>query len=290
MSAFTEDPATWPPEHEQRREHWLIERRLREELLASSPEDRDAAFADAYDRLFREVPWHDANTISDGREEEIEEHFFAMYSPLVGPRDTLVDLGCGTGGLVRRFAPVVARAIGVDASEEMIAPSRASAPPNAEFVTGSVVRPPLPPRSADLAVSRQVMEHLHPDDVPAHLAAVREMLRPRGRFLIETPQRLTGPWDISRGMSQTPTGFHLREYTHWELAAMLRQAGFSKVRVRVVPATVLARMGPLRRFTWIPVGPKSAAEHLAERLPPRRREQVVKASLASLVVLLATRA
>jgi SAM-dependent methyltransferase len=236
------------------------------------------------------VPWHAANTLSKGEEDAIEEHFFAMYSPLVGPRDTLVDLGCGTGGLVRRFAPVVARAIGVDASEEMIAPSRASAPPHAEFVTGSVVRPPLPPGTADLAVSRQVMEHLHPDDVPAHLAAVREMLRPRGRFLIETPQGLTGPWDISRGLSETPTGFHLREYTHRELAAMLRDAGFTSVRARLVPATVLARLGPLRRWMWIPVGPKGAAERLAERLPPRRRDQVVKASLASLVVLLAARA
>jgi SAM-dependent methyltransferase len=287
--AWTSDPATWPPPARFNYEHWLIERELRAELLASTPENRDEVFRDVYNRLFELVPWHEANDMDPERERREEDFFFGAYGGLTRPDDTLLDLGCGDGALIRRFAPAVARCIGIDASDAMVAFCRERAPANAEFVVGSVVDVPLPPGSVDVAVSRQVMEHLHPDDVPRHLAAVHRSLRPGGRFLIETPSRLTGPWDVSRGFSETPTGFHLREYTNGELARMLRRAGFRRVQTPAVPSRLLPRLARRSLPAYVPAGAKGALEGLAERLSPVPRRRLATAAMARQVVLVAHR-
>lgn len=254
------ETAGWPPPEERDRVQWEIERALREELLASSPRTRADVTREVYDRLFDEVPWHKAHTTDEAAESAYEEQWFQQYGPLTGPADTLVDLGCGRGSLIRRFAAAVHECIGIDASAAMIALAERNAPPNARFLTGDLLDPPLPPASVDFVVSRQVIEHLHPDDVPDHLRAVLRLLRPRGRFLIETPSRLTGPWDISRGFTPTATGFHLHEYTNCELGAMLRDAGFRHVRSVAVPSRILVRLGRARPHAYVPSWVKAIVE------------------------------
>ena len=38
---------------------------------------------------------------------ECEDYWFTLYGPLTRPDDTLIDLGCGDGHLVRRFAQLM---------------------------------------------------------------------------------------------------------------------------------------------------------------------------------------
>lgn len=285
---WTADPATWPPEKEQRRAHWLVERELRERLLASSAEDRDEVTRDVYNELFRRVPWHIVHDPPGADEIASEDYWFTLYGPLTKPSDTLVDLGCGDGHLVRRFAPAVRECIGVDASDDMVAMCEAMGIPNARFVVGGVVDPPLEPQSADFAVSRQVMEHLHPDDAIAHLRAVREILRPGGRFLIETPNGLTGPWDVSRGFTDTATGFHLHEYTHRELAGLMMRAGFDRVRAPAFrPGVMRLLKGDTRAYA--PAGVKAAVERIARPLSLRSRMALARTFGLGQVVLVAER-
>lgn len=288
-AGWTRDPATWPPERRRDFEHWIIERDLRGELLAASPETRDDIFRDVYDRLYRAIPWHPGNHSDHEAERAYEEFWFRSYGALSRPGDTVVDLGCGHGALVRRFATSVARCVGLDASDDMIALCRAGAPPNADFVCSSVIDPPLPDASADLAISRQVTEHLHPDDLPRHLRSVLRILRPGGRFLIETPSRLTGPWDVSRGFTAGATGFHLREYTNGELAGELRRAGFARVRTPLVPRRLMARLGPLATRAYVPAGVKGALERIVGPLPESPRRALARAALAASVLLVAER-
>jgi SAM-dependent methyltransferase len=82
----------------------------------------------------------------------------------------------------------------------------------------------------DVVVSDQVVEHLHPDDIVEHFRSAREILRDGGRYIVRTPQRLTGPHDLSPifGFQET-VGMHLREYTNTELRTIMRDAGFMKV-------------------------------------------------------------
>ncbi len=285
---WTDDPATWPPPSAQRRAHWLIERELRERLLASSPGDRDAVTREAYNDLFRRVPWHVANEPPSDDEDAYEDYWFRLYRSATRPTDTLVDVGCGRGGLVRRFAPAVAEAIGIDASDEMASIARAGAPSNARFMVASAIEPPLPPRSADVVVSRQVMEHLHPDDAERHLRAVWRILRPGGRFLIETPSRLTGPWDVSRGFTDTATGFHLREYTVGELGRMMRSVGFDRVTSPLSPSRLRLRSRALDRAT-VPASVKGTLERALEPLPRRPRRALARAFVIAEVVVLGER-
>jgi hypothetical protein len=133
------------------------------------------------------------------------------------------------------------------------------------------------------------MEHLHPDDVPGHLHAVFEILRPGGRFLIETPSLLTGPWDISRGFTDIASGFHLREYTNGEMGAMLRNAGFQRVRGPAVPARVLGRLGSRNRHAYLPVRVKSFLEWALSRAPSGVRTRLAGPLLVRDVTLVAER-
>jgi SAM-dependent methyltransferase len=287
VGSWTEDPATWPPVASRHREHWLVERELRERLLASRPENRDEVTRDVYNELFRLVPWHAAN-FEDSDDVAYEDLWFQAYGALVRPDDTLIDLGCGRGALVRRFAPAVRECIGVDASDEMVAFGNAHRPPNVRFVVGDAVRPDLPAGCADIAVSRQVMEHLHPDDVPGHLRTVHRLLRPGGRFLIETPSGLTGPWDCSRGFTATATGLHLHEYTHGELARLLGDAGFDRVTTPILPVRRGLR-GRAGARGFLPVTVKSIPERGLRRLPVAVRRKLARAVAAQDVVLLAER-
>lgn len=289
MQSWTADPTTWPPEADRSRRQWEIERALRETLLASAPEQREKVTREVYNELFARVPWHDANVAEVDGEDKYEEHWFQLYGPLTRPTDTLVDIGCGRGGLVRRFAPAVSKAIGIDASDAMVEIACEAAPANAEFIVGNLLAPPLPENSADFVVSRQLMEHLHPDDVPGHLEAVRKILRPGGRFLIETPSRLTGPWDISRGFTDLASGFHLREYTNAEMGSMLRAAGFERVRGPAVPARLLVRLGTSNRRAYSNVRVKAALERVLSLAPRSIAPKIAGALVVRDVTLVAER-
>lgn len=287
---WTDDPATWPVVADRPRAHWELERELREELMASTPANREEVTKRVYDRLFDEIPWHDAEERDPAEEQAYERHWLRLYGPLTRPSDVLLDVGCGRGGLVREFAQSVAEAIGIDASDAMVEIANQGKPANARYLVGNVVTPPLPPASVDFVVSRQVMEHLHPDDVPGHLRAIFAILRPGGRFLIETPSRITGPWDVSRGFSDVASGFHLREYTNAEMGEMLLAAGFRRVRGPGVPARVLERLGPRNRLVYVPVRVKSVLERVLTLVPSSLREKVAGALTVRDVTLVAEKA
>jgi len=62
-----------------------------------------------------------------------------------------------------------------------------------------------------------------------------------------TPNRLSGPHDISQHFDRVASGLHLKEYTYRELAGLFRRVGFRRIRgvvqVRgwrlVLPASLL---------------------------------------------------
>src|SRR2546425_9014273 len=87
---------------------------------------------------------------------------------------------------------------------------------------------PLPRASVNVCYSNQLMEHLHPDDALEQLENIVKVLVPGGVYICITPNRLTGPHDISRHFDAVATGFHLREYTRTELRDLFKAAGFSR--------------------------------------------------------------
>jgi len=107
--------------------------------------------------------------------------------------------------------------------------------------------------SFDLVFSQQVLEHLHPDDVPVHFEEAFRVLRPGGVMAVETPNKKTGPQDISRGFTRVAEGLHLKEWALSELSAVFYASGFTHVRGLLGPAFVARRSSLFHRIIQVPV-------------------------------------
>jgi len=177
------------------------------------------------------------------------------------PGGSYVELGAGDCATARRVAAHAARVTAVEVSEEIVP---ADLPESVHVAISDGVSVPVPAASADIVYSNQLMEHLHPDDAFEQLRNVAAALKPGGRYLVITPNRLSGPHDISQAFDPVARGFHLKEYTYRELAALFSQAGFRRVRVfqRLHGRTLTRLAGALG-------GPSSRVGRVLERLGGR---------------------
>ncbi|WP_421722814.1 ArsR/SmtB family transcription factor [Bauldia sp.] len=100
--------------------------------------------------------------------------------------DSLLDLGTGTGRMLELLHPLYSRAVGIDASPDMLAVARANLDragiTNAQVRLGDIYNLPLTRESFDLVVVHQVLHFL--DDPERALAEAARILRPGGRLLI----------------------------------------------------------------------------------------------------------
>ena len=214
---------------EQIREHYEIEVAIASRLRGSTAEDRKALYTAAYDELFRRVPHHPLLHGSDDpeRERRRNKEVVALL-PMLAPESVFAEIGPGDCSVSIALAGKVRRVYAIDVSNEVT--KNAALPPNMELVIFDGITLPLPDASLDAVYSNQLMEHLHPDDAAAQIESIYAKLKPGGFYYCVTPNRLTGPHDVSRGFDDIATGLHLKEYTVSELARLLRSVGFRRVR------------------------------------------------------------
>lgn len=215
---------------ERLRAHYEIEVELANRLRMAPPDARRQLYGPVYDELFTRVPDHPQLT---RRAEPAEQAAYArrqveLIRQFLPPGGSYVEIGAGDCATVRGVAAFSRVATAVEVSAEIL-PS--DLPPNVDVAISDGASVPVARGSADLVYSNQVMEHLHPDDAAEQLRNIAAALRPGGRYLCITPNRLNGPHDISAAFDDEPRGFHLREYTYGELGVAFRQAGFRRIRV-----------------------------------------------------------
>ncbi len=251
------------------RAHYEIERDLARRLKEAPPAARSSVYGEVYDELFRRVPDHpQLLSQSSGRRQQNIARELEVLGPFVELSDTILEIGAGDCLLSEELSRRSRAVHAVDVSGEIA--QRAEHPPNLHVHVIDGVHMPVAPGSVTLAYSNQLMEHLHPGDARAQLAEIATALAPGGRYIVITPNALTGPWDISRLFSTTPTGFHLHEYTNNELTALLEQAGFRRVR-----AFVSVR----HRVIVFPVAFLTVAEKLLQILPSAWRRKLLQISV-----------
>jgi 2-polyprenyl-3-methyl-5-hydroxy-6-metoxy-1,4-benzoquinol methylase len=130
----------------------------------------------------------------------------------------VLDGGCGEGFGTQTLAALAAQVVGLDYSAEVVEACRkAWTHPNLSFQHTDLSRPEEGSERFDLVLSFQVIEHMR-DEIP-FLEGLKKRIRPGGRLLLTTPNRL-------KSFSENP--YHVREYTAPELRALLGRV-FRKV-------------------------------------------------------------
>lgn len=244
---------------ERLRHHYEVEREIADRLKASpDPVARARILATMYDELFERVPDHPRLTVQRNPRAERRrvERLLAILRPHLRPTTEYVEFGAGACALAFAVAPHVQRVRVVEIADQI--PTSVARPGNFELVLYDGFTLELAEYSADVVFSEQFVEHLHPDDAARHFSVVYRLLRPGGRYLLRTPERWTGPHDISRGFSETPQGFHLREWSYADLVRIARDTGY---RTQHAYWT-----GRGRCLQW-PLGTALAVEQIVAHMP-----------------------
>ena len=213
------------------KEHYRIEKELAARLRSATKDERRYLYSAVYDELFRRVHDHPQLTLkasASSRQAEVAARL-KLLSGYLRPNLTCLEVGPGDCALATAVAQRVRRVYAVDVSNEIAAGVVLAE--NLELVISDGCTIPVPAGSVDLAYSDQLMEHLHPEDAVVQLGNISQALKPGGVYLCLTPNRLSGPHDVSRYFDEVATGFHLCEYTVGELTEMLRAAGFRKFTI-----------------------------------------------------------
>ena len=241
------------------RAHYEIERELAARLGAANRDQRQTLYRDVYNELFQRVgshPQRHGNPSGLAGQLRVLERY-------LHPKSVFIEIGAGDCALALAVAERVSHVYALEVSSEITegVPRR----DNCEVILTDGLSLPVPAGAATLAYSNQVFEHLHPDDGLDHLRQVYQVLEVGGRYVCITPNRLTGPHDISMYFDNVASGFHLREYTATELAALMRIAGFEQVEAWTT------RKGVSLRLPWLIV---RVTEALLGVLPHRMRRGI----------------
>lgn len=215
---------------EQLKQHYEIEKELSDRLRSSSKDNRKSLYTSLYDELFTRVPHHpqltskfepgmDADTLK--KSIELLKHYSLSGSDFL-------EIGPGDCSLSLEASKIAKQVYAVDVSE--IITSDLDIPDNFQLIISDGCSIPLPSESIDIAYSDQLMEHLHPEDAIEQLKNIFSVLKPGGKYLCITPNRVFGPHDISKYFDEVASGFHMKEYTITELSALFRIIGFSEVK------------------------------------------------------------
>ncbi len=140
-------------------------------------------------------------------------------------------MGSGDCNLSFEVAKRVKKVYGVDVSQEIA--KHLEYPANFELIISDGCSIPVPANTVTTAYSNQLIEHLHPDDAFEQMRNIYDSLVPGGVYICITPNRLSGPHDISKYFDEVATGFHLKEYTYTELHDLFRLIGFTRVNTYV---------------------------------------------------------
>jgi SAM-dependent methyltransferase len=185
--------------------------------------------------------------------------------------DTVLEVGCGDEALGLMLARYNRRWIASDVRQpdtlhELTSVFAPVGPMEFRLIDG-VTLTGVSNGSVDAVVSRSFFEHLLVDDARRHVANAFRALRPGGDFIVYCPAGIGRPSDVTREFPEfdTPLGLHIKEYRVEEMVALLKEAGFGRVRSRFLRLRGLSHLPPaVTRHNQVPTAVASIVEACAQ--------------------------
>ena len=146
--------------------------------------------------LYDSIASWENEILVEGRPVRRREAEFAFYMPMVMSAEAVLDVGCGTGELLRlaRQAGHTGRLCGVDPAEPMLDVARKRA--DVEWVLGTAAAGGWDQEFDLVLMTGHVFQVILKDDVlSATLAAIRSALTEHGRFVFDTRNPLVRDWE-----------------------------------------------------------------------------------------------
>lgn len=138
------------------------------------------------ERFSRWAPTYDRHILRRLIFEPVQRTVLDLAAAQVAQPQAILDVGCGTGRLLRSAAERFpgARLEGVDAAEGMVEQAKASIPAGISMTVGlaTAEQLPFPDREFDLVLSTMTFHHWR--DQTAAIAEVSRVMTPTGRWLL----------------------------------------------------------------------------------------------------------
>lgn len=262
-----------------RQAQFELERLWREKILSSSRENRATIVDQAYREIFEKFPNHSRLARTDEVARCAGRMKARLISPLLRRESTVLEIGCGTGYVVQALNEQGFDCTGAEISQDMLGICKKR---GLKVIRGSAHQIDCPDASFDAVFSQEVLEHLHPEDVPLHFQEAHRLLRPNGLLIVETPNCRTGPQDISRGYTRVPQGLHLKEWSVRELIQLFQDAGFTGIRGSLAPQYLARRSMTVHRMSRVPATVKNIQDRILLSIIPTLRLRTIVGKLLGL--------
>lgn len=209
---------------------FLVEKELADRLRKANSIERKAILSTMYDELFEKVPDHSrlSRRKSESETRDYNQSKMSLLRRFLTQDCTLLEFGSGDCQFAYECAKLVKQVVAVEIVDQR--PEGIKSPDNFKLQIYDGDEVLLESDTIDVAFSDQLIEHLHSDDVNSHFISLYRIMKLGGVYLLRTPHAFTGPHDISKYFSDTPQGFHMKEYTFREIRDLTRRIGFRKIR------------------------------------------------------------
>lgn len=255
-------PESWGISLPELEKLYQVEVEQADKLRKASASERKRLYSNVYGEYFRKLPFHPQFTVKQN--ENLKQNRVAyqlrQILPFIKGRKRFMEIGAGDCSVSIAASNYCTEIYALEVSNEIA--DNSGLPANVKLLFFDGFDIPLDSNSIDVAYSNQLMEHIHPDDIEEQLRGVFRVLRRGGVYVCITPNRISGPHDISRFFTDKPVGFHLREYSASELCNIFHQTGFTKV----ITYTIIKGYKVELPFFLVKI-----IEQIAETLPPKQR-------------------
>ncbi|MEM9066215.1 MAG: class I SAM-dependent methyltransferase [Planctomycetota bacterium] len=180
----------------------------------------------------------------------------SVFRPHLGSSDSVLDFGCGVGGMMEVLASNCGSIEGFDINPSLIAQARERGFEVIERYED------LPVQRYDVVYSNHVLQHI--PDVAKAIEKIRETIKPQGLLAVKLP--IDDPnARLQRRWSADDADHHLFTWSPKLFANLLYECGFDVLECRVITYAWHPKLLPLKRVGLLGVAGWALATVLRRR-------------------------